>query len=280
MDQRLLYDSVCLKASRLTTIAYSTSFSVGIRCLAAEMRGPIYSIYGFVRLADEIVDTFHEHDQQSLLQRFRQDTLTAIEEKISLNPILHSFQATVNRYHIPLDLIEAFLESMETDLCTAQHDLASLSKYVLGSAEVVGLMCLHIFLENDLKQIEALAPFAMKLGSALQKVNFLRDMNADVNGLGRKYFPEMSSGKLSVADKKKIEEGIQSEFDAAYEGIRQLPRSSRFGVYVAYLYYRVLFRKIRQTPAELVLQRRIRVPNPTKVSLLCYSYIRHQLNLI
>lgn len=275
-----LYDQVSLKASRLTTRSYSTSFSFGIKCLGKEIQDPIYSIYGFVRFADEIVDTFHGFDQHALLKRFKEDTFLAIQQRISLNPVLHSFQQAVHSCSIDTGLIEAFFRSMETDLTATEHDQESLDQYVLGSAESVGLMCLRVFTRTCPDQFVKLKTFAMKLGSAFQKVNFMRDLNADVNGLGRKYFPELQNGRLSLSDKKKIENEIQSEFDQAYEGIRQLPGSSRFGVYVAYLYYLSLFRKIRRMPAEAVFQTRVSVPNPTKISLLCYSYVRHQLNLI
>jgi phytoene synthase len=280
MDQKSIYDNVSLKTSQLTTRSYSTSFSFGIRCLSKEIQHPIYAIYGFVRLADEIVDTFHGLDQASLLARFKEDTFLAISQKISLNPVLHSFQLAVNNYSIEHELVHSFLQSMQTDLTAKEHNQQSLDMYVVGSAEAVGLMCLRVFTKSNPDQFVKLKSSATKLGSAFQKVNFMRDLNADVNGLGRKYFPQLKGGRLSASDKIEIETLIQSEFDGAYEGIRQLPRSSRFGVYVAYLYYLVLFRKIRRLPVEAVMHNRVRVPNPTKFSLLCYSYVRHQLNLI
>ena len=280
VDQRALYDKVAISTSKLTTSAYSTSFSLGIRCLARELRAPIYSIYGFVRFADEIVDTLHDYDQQTLLSRFKADTFTAIREGISINPVLHSFQNAVNRYAISLDLIESFFQSMETDLIQKQHSQETFNRYVLGSAETVGLMCLHVFCANDARAQQDLKPFAMKLGSAFQKVNFLRDLNADVNGLGRRYFPELAEGPLTIEKKKKIESLIHLEFDEALPGIRQLPRSSRLGVYVAYLYFKALLQRIIHTTPEAVLRGRITVPKPRKVSLLVYSYVKHQFNLI
>jgi phytoene/squalene synthetase len=280
VDQRALYDKVALSTSKLTTSAYSTSFSLGIRCLARELRAPIYSIYGFVRFADEIVDTLHDYDQQTLLSRFKADTFTAIREGISINPVLQSFQNAVNRYGISLDLIESFFQSMETDLIQKQHSQETFDRYVLGSAETVGLMCLHVFCANDAGAQQGLKPFAMKLGSAFQKVNFLRDLNADINGLGRRYFPELTEGPLTIEKKKKIESLIHLEFAAALPGIRQLPRSSRLGVYVAYLYFKALLQKIIHTTPEAVLRGRITVPKPRKVSLLVYSYLKHQFNLI
>jgi len=280
MDHRSLYDKLSFKASRLTTEAYSTTFSIGIRCLAKEMRAPIYSIYGFVRFADEIVDTFSGFDQRALLSRFREDTFTAIDEKISLNPVLNSFQKVVNDYHIRHELIDAFFRSMETDLEEKVHTRETLDRYVTGSAESVGVMCLHVFTGNNVDQFEALKPFAMMLGAAFQKVNFLRDLNHDMSSLGRRYFPELSEGGLTSSIKKKIESGIQADFDRAYDGIRRLPGSSRLGVYVAYLYYLALFNKIKGMGHERIFQSRISLPSPTKLSLLLYSYVRYQLNLI
>ena len=279
MDPRTLYDKVALSTSTLTTHAYSTSFTIGIRCLARDLRAPIYSIYGFVRFADEIVDTLHDYDQRGLLARFRRDTYTAIEEKVSINPVLHSFQRVVNEYSISRDLIESFFQSMETDLSQRQHSRESLDRYVMGSAESVGLMCLNIFCANDKAKQEHLKPFAMRLGSAFQKVNFLRDLNADLTGLGRKYFPELSACPLSPEAKWKIEKEIQEEFNEALPGIRQLPRSSRFGVYVAYLYFQALLKRIMHTAPE-VLKGRVKVPQRQKISLLLYSFIKHQFNLI
>lgn len=279
MTAKDLFDRVSIETSRLTTRAYSTSFSIGIRCLGKELRNPVYSIYGFVRFADEIVDSFHNFNKEELLFRFRNDTMTAIEEKISLNPILNSFQATVHRYNIDITLVDTFLASMEMDLTQKSYDQQGFDEYVLGSAEVVGLMCLHVFCP-DKEMFDRLRPFAMKLGSAFQKINFLRDLDADYNGLGRIYFPGLDIERFDEGSKKKIEQSISEDFQMAYEGIRQLPRSSKLGVYVAYVYYLALFKKICNTPSGFVMKERISIPNPRKLSILCSSYIKHRLNLI
>lgn len=275
-----LFDTVSVKCSRLTTRAYSTSFSLGILCLGKSLRDPIYAIYGFVRFADEIVDSFHDYDKEKLLNRFKDETYQSIEEKISLNPILNSFQHTVNQYAIDHDLIECFLKSMEMDLGKKQYDSETFQEYILGSAEVVGLMCLKVFCNGDAAQYEVLKPFAMSLGSAFQKVNFLRDLNADFEGMGRSYFPDIDLKNFDSESKKNIEMSISADFDNALKGIKRLPRSSRFGVYVAYVYYLALFRKIRNTPCHLVMQNRIRIKNRHKATLLAFSYVKHQLNLL
>ena len=275
-----LYDKVAIRCSQLTTRAYSTSFSLGILCLKKELRNPIYSIYGFVRFADEIVDTFHDYNKQDLFIRFKEDTYKAIEDGISLNPILHSFQETVRKYNIDRSSIDLFLRSMEMDLSQKSHDSSSLKEYILGSAEVVGLMCLRVFVKGDDAQFKKLKPMAMSLGSAFQKINFLRDLNADYLHMGRTYFPELDFEKFDEAKKKEIEESIKVDFDEGLKGIKMLPRTSRFGVYVAYVYYRALFNKIINTPCERVLESRIRIRNRHKARLLAYSYVKHQLNLI
>ncbi|MBL7851413.1 MAG: phytoene/squalene synthase family protein [Cyclobacteriaceae bacterium] len=280
MSSISLYDQVCQRASRMTTRAYSTSFSLGIRCLAKEFRTPIYSIYGFVRFADEIVDTFHTHDKVALLQRFTEDTWRAIDEQISLNPILHSFQLTVNRYGIDHDLIRQFLTSMEMDLEQKRYDQAGYEHYILGSAEVVGLMCLRVFCQGNDAEYERLKPDAMKLGSAFQKINFLRDLQADYKTLGRTYFPGLNLDNFDEATKKKIEADIAEDFRQGFRGIRQLPRGARLGVYIAYRYYLALFHRIRQLPSAAVMQSRIRVRNRWKLAILGYSFLKHQLNRI
>jgi len=277
---RELFDKVSLKCSKLTTQAYSTSFSLGIRCLEKELRDPIYSIYGFVRFADEIVDTFHDHNKSALLKQFTEDTYRAIDEKISLNPILHSFQYAANTFKFERELIDQFLKSMEMDLALTSYDQKGIEEYILGSAEVVGLMCLRVFCKGDEQMYQQLKPSAMKLGSAFQKINFLRDLNADFNGMGRSYFPGVDLTHFTEETKKEIEDDIAKDFNAGYEGIRKLPRSARFGVYVAYLYYMALFEKIKNTPCHIVLQSRIRVRNRRKISILAYSYLKHQLNLL
>ncbi len=275
-----IFDKVSIRCSRITTNAYSTSFSLGIRCLEKELRDPIYSIYGFVRFADEIVDTFHDYDKATLLNRFKEDTYTSIEEKISLNPILNSFQATVNHYKIEPELIAQFLKSMELDLKKKDYDANTLKEYILGSAEVVGLMCLRVFCKGENDMYARLKPYAMSLGSAFQKINFLRDLNEDYIGLGRTYFPEIDLSNFDDANKKKIEESIKADFDEGYKGIKQLPRSARFGVYVAYIYYLALFKKIQNTPSERVLRCRISIRKRHKARLLAYSYLKHQLNML
>jgi len=275
-----LYDKVCLKASRTTTRSYSTSFSLGIRSLDKRFQDPIHAIYGFVRFADEIVDTFHQHDKAALLQRFWDDTHRAIAEGISLNPILHSFQAVVNRYGIEAELYDTFLRSMAMDLNESAHDQRSYETYILGSAEVVGLMCLRVFCEGDDALYRQLRPAAMKLGSAFQKVNFLRDLKDDHQNLGRTYFPGIDVARMTPADKQAIEADIQADFDAALVGIRQLPKGARFGVYMAYIYYVNLFRKIKALPCERILQERVRVRNRRKIALLTTSYLRHSLGML
>lgn len=277
---KALYDQVSLQCSRLTTRTYSTSFSLGILCLEKGLRDPIYSIYGFVRFADEIVDSFHHYPQRTLLEKFKRDTYEAIEDKISINPILNAFQFTVHQYGVGRDLIDLFIKSMEMDLEKDRYDEAGLKEYILGSAEAVGLMCLRIFSQGDEALYQRLKSPAMSLGSAFQKVNFLRDLKADMLGLGRVYFPDMDAQVLDSLNKVKIERSIQEDFDAGFSGIKKLPRSARFGVYVAYMYYLALFKKIRDTPPERVLKARIRIPNRHKATLLAYSYVRHQLNMI
>jgi len=274
-----IFDHVSASCSKLTTRRYSTSFSLGIRFLSKKFHDPIYGVYGFVRLADEIVDSFHDYDKVYLMKKFRADTVDALENKISLNPILNSFQQTVHRYGIEWELIDTFLISMETDLKSTVHDKESYDRYILGSAEVVGLMCLRIFTELDTNLYDALKPSAMKLGSAFQKINFLRDLKADYYDLGRTYFPEVDFEKFSSVEKEIIQNDIEAEFNAALEGIKELPVSSRTGVYLAYIYYRKLFSKIKQTPAEKVMTTRIRIPDINKVGLLFQSVIRLKLNL-
>ncbi|MFN6089565.1 MAG: phytoene/squalene synthase family protein [Cyclobacteriaceae bacterium] len=275
-----LFDKVSAQCSRVTTRAYSTSFSLGIKCLEKEFREPIYAIYGFVRFADEIVDTFHDYNKELLLSRFKTETYQAIEEKISLNPILNSFQKTVNFCGIEPALYNQFLKSMEMDLKNTSYDEQGINEYILGSAEVVGLMSLRVFCKNDREMYERLKPSAMKLGSAFQKINFLRDLNADYNQMGRTYFPGVDLSRFDESTKKQIEQDVAADFKEGYEGIKQLPKSARFGVYVAYVYYLALFEKIKNTSSSTVLTKRIRVRNRRKLSILAYSYVKHQLNLI
>jgi len=275
-----IFDDVSYACSKLTTKAYSTSFSLGIRFLGKKLHDPIYGIYGFVRFADEIVDTFHDYDKEELLEEFRHETWLAIERKISINPILNSYQYVVNNYGISTDLIERFFESMEADLRITSHTKASYEQYILGSAEVVGLMCLKVFTENNDELYEELRPAAMKLGSAFQKVNFLRDINADYKVLGRTYFPDVNFERFTAREKEQIQEDIENDFVQALAGIKKLPPNARRGVYLAYYYYRKLFLKIKKTPAENVMHERIRIPDYKKVSLMFQSVLRHQLNML
>lgn len=280
MADKKLYDEISGACSRNITKAYSTSFSLGIMALSAELRPAIYGIYGFVRLADEIVDTFHDYPKATLLQRFREDTYRAIEEKISLNPVLNSFQYVVNRYDIPSSLIEKFLESMETDLKRSSYDEEQFNDYVLGSAEVVGLMCLRVFCDGNEEQYRKLTPAAMSLGAAFQKINFLRDLGTDYYQLGRSYFPGIPVKEMKAGHKKQIEENIKTDFRDGLNGIKMLPESSRFGVYLAYVYFYALFRKISSIQAGKILSRRIRIPDHAKVWLLIRSLFYYHLKLM
>jgi phytoene synthase len=275
-----LFDSLSQEMSKLTTKRYSTSFSLGIRFLHKDFHTPIYSIYGFVRFADEIVDSFHGFNKIELLNDFKKQTFDAINNGISLNPILNSFQMTVNKYKIPHHLIETFLNSMEMDLDKKNYDQSKYEEYILGSAEVVGLMCLKVFLRGDEEKYEALKFEAMKLGSAFQKINFLRDLKADYNELGRTYFPNIDLNEFNENVKKEIEDDIEIDFKHGYEGIKKLPKEARFGVYMAYIYYYKLFQKIKSYKAQVILNERVRIPNKRKYSLFISSYVRHNLNLI
>ena len=275
-----LFDKVSVECSRLTTRAYSTSFSLGIYFLKPRLRNPIYSIYGFVRFADEIVDSFHGYNKQGLLEEFKSDTYDAIEKKISLNPILNAFQKTVHRYKIEKELIDTFLKSMEMDLNRVHYNKEKYQEYILGSAEVVGLMCLHVFTEGNEQLYDELKPYAMKLGAAFQKVNFLRDMKADFSILGRTYFPNINMSQFTHYEKKLIEQEIEDDFAEALKGIKKLPVSSRGGVYLAYVYYRSLFKKIRNIPAQKILTERVRISNGHKFRLMFNSLLRSQMNLL
>jgi len=275
-----LFDQVSLACSALTTKAYSTSFSMGIRMLAPELRAPIQAVYGFVRFADEIVDTFHDYNKEELFQRFVADTHRAIEERISLNPILNSFQWAFHAYNMDIAHVDKFLESMERDLDQTAYDREGYDDYIVGSAEVVGLMCLSVFVDGHQAQYEALLPHARSLGAAFQKINFLRDLQADWEGLGRTYFPGLDLDAFDAEAKRTIEAEIEQDFKHALVGILRLPNSSRLGVYMAYIYYTRLFRKIRRLPHHRVLEERIRIPNRQKVALLMGSYLRHQFNLL
>lgn len=273
------YDINSLNTSMLTTRHYSTSFSMGVRILHRNYRLPVYAIYGFVRVADEIVDTFHEYDKQALLSEFRRDTFNAISQGISTNPILHSFQWAVNTYGIDRALVGAFLDSMEMDLTIKEHTPESFRQYIYGSAEVVGLMCLRVFCHNDPHAYEALKYPARKLGEAFQKINFLRDISSDYQERGRFYFPGSDLENLTDDAKREIEKEIQYDLEEAYRGITNLGRASRLGVLVSYTYYLKLFRKIRRTRAENLFKKRYRIHNGRKLLLLASLWLRYQLKL-
>jgi phytoene synthase len=275
-----LYDNLSATCSKTTTQLYSTSFSLGIYFLKPKFHSPIYGIYGFVRLADEIVDSFHDYNKEFMMNKIRQDTVEAIRDGISINPILNSFQHVVNNYNIEWELIDTFLKSMEMDLAKKEHDPATYSEYILGSAEVVGLMCLRVFTEGDAQLFDDLKPYAMKLGSAFQKVNFLRDLKADYMDLGRTYFPGVNFDHFSYKEKEVIQQEIEDDFEQALIGIKGLPSGSRRGVYLAYYYYKKLFLRIKETPPEKVMNARIRIPDYDKVGLMFRSLVRHQFDLL
>lgn len=277
---KMLFDNLSLQVSKLTTRAYSTSFSLGIYFLNNRLRDAIYSIYGFVRVADEIVDSFEGYDKKYLLSQFRKETDEALKSKISVNPILNSFQQAVHQYQINYDLIDAFLNSMEMDLEKVNYTPEKYQQYILGSAEVVGLMCLHVFTEGDKKTYEELKPYAMKLGAAFQKVNFLRDMKDDYNILGRTYFPDVDMSDFTGSAKKQIEQEIEQDFRMALIGIKKLPASCKGGVYLAYVYYQSLFSKIKKLPPHRVLTERIRINNGKKLSLMVNSMLEFKMNLV
>lgn len=275
-----LYHKTCGECSKLITTKYSTSFSTGIRVFAKPLRAPIYAIYGFVRFADEIVDTFHNYDKKGLLDKFKQDTYDAIKDGISLNPILHTFQKVVNEYQIDHHYIDAFLESMEMDLYFEKYEDSLYKKYIYGSAEVVGLMCLKIFCKDKPQQFEELKASAQSLGSAFQKINFLRDIKSDFDERGRTYFPGIDYRNFTNEEKKEIEADIQKDFQHGYQGILNLPQEARFGVYLAYNYYINLFEKIQKTSAIAVKEKRIRVNDSKKMYLLFSSAFKNSINMI
>ena len=277
---KALFDSVSIRASRMITKAYSTSFSLGILGLDKKYHDPIYAIYGFVRFADEIVDSFEGYPQKELLERFWKDTYLALDEKISLNPVLNSFQQVVNTFEIDRDLIETFLKSMEMDLYKNDYDEEGYKAYILGSAEVVGLMCLKVFVDGSEERYQTLKKPAMQLGSAFQKINFLRDLHADYKKLGRTYFPGVDLNTFNETVKTEIEADIDIDFRAGYEGIKQLPKGARFGVYIAYVYYYSLFKKIKKTHCDIILSQRVRISNKRKYGLFLSSFVRHTINWI
>jgi phytoene/squalene synthetase len=275
-----LFHTISELCSKTTTEKYSTSFSSAIRLLHVDLRQPIHNIYGFVRLADEIVDTFHDFNKEDLLREFKKDTYAAIDRGISLNPILHSFQRTVNQYKIDHGLIEAFFNSMEMDLSKRTYDNFGYEEYIYGSAEVVGLMCLFVFCEGNTDLYHELKAPARSLGAAFQKVNFLRDVKADFEGLDRMYFPDCDFRNFTEAAKARIEKDIEDDFSAAYQGIIRLPLKSRFGVYVAYKYYLSLFKKIKKLEPQRILEERIRIPNYGKAFIVAKAGLRSQLNIL
>ena len=280
MNKKELYDNLSVSCSKSTTTMYSTSFSLGILLFTKELRKHIYSIYGFVRLADEIVDTFEGYDQKYLLRDFWFQTYEAIEKGISLNPILNAFQQTVNEYQIPADLIDAFMRSMEMDLHKSNYTEDEVNEYIYGSAEVVGLMCLKVFTRGNEELYNELNPYAKSLGAAFQKVNFLRDLKDDYNQLGRSYFDGLDIENFSEATRDVVEESIQKDFTHALEGIRKLPSGSKFGVYIAYVYYYSLFRKIKRLHFDVIRSRRVRISNPVKYMLLFKCWFQYKLNLV
>lgn len=275
-----IFDNVSKKASKMVTRHYSTSFSLGIKFLDKDFHESIYGIYGFVRLADEIVDSFHDFDKSVLLEEFKKETYLSIERGISLNLILNSFQKTVNKYKIEKNLIDTFLNSMAMDLEKKNYTEENYKDYILGSAEVVGLMCLRVFVEGNNELYDKLKPFAMSLGSAFQKINFLRDLSDDYIGMGRVYFPNLNVQTMNKETKLAIEKDIEADFNDGLKGLKMLPKKARLGVYIAYIYYRSLFNKIKKLEVEHVLEKRIRIHNTHKITLLASSYLRNSFNLI
>jgi len=276
-----LFDQVSESCSRIVTESYSTSFTLATKMLDSSIRQDIYNIYGFVRFADEIVDSFHNYDKKELLNLFEKDLKKSIEDKISLNPILNSFQKTIHNYQIDYELVNSFLNSMKLDLDKKKYlTKKEFNQYVYGSADVVGLMCLKVFVKGNKNQYDDLRPYAMSLGSAFQKVNFLRDLKADHDGLNRSYFPNLNIDEFDEPSKKIILDEIDKDFKHALKGIFKLPSSARFGVYTAYKYYLKLLNKLRKTHPLKIKSTRIRVPNYQKVNVLARSYVRYRLNIL
>ncbi|MDC1533801.1 phytoene/squalene synthase family protein [Polaribacter sp.] len=277
-----LFDDVSDGCSKLVTQKYSTSFSLAVNMLSPKIRADIYNIYGFVRFADEIVDTFHDYNKADLMAHFEKDYYAAKSQGISLNPILNSFQKTVSRYDIPDEMVQAFLKSMKADLHKTEYTTKEqYDEYIYGSADVVGLMCLKVFVNGDDKMYEDLKDAAMRLGSAFQKVNFLRDLKDDYEVLNRSYFPNIDLGKLDAASKDLIIDEIEADFEYAFSnGILNLPTEAKFGVYMAYRYYRRLLKKLHKIPSEKIMDSRIRISDPMKINLLARSYVKYKLNII
>ena len=276
----LIFHKVSRQCSKIVTEAYSTSFSSAIRLLHKDLQEPVYNIYGFVRFADEIVDTFHDYDKAFLFAEFKKETYRSIDAGISLNPILHSFQETVRKYNIDMSLVDAFFNSMEMDLSRQSYEKEEYNEYIYGSAEVVGLMCLHVFCENNKALFAKLKAPAQSLGAAFQKVNFLRDVSADYTGLSRTYFPGVDFENFTSEMKIQIENEIANDLAEAYKGLIKLPWKARFGVYVAYKYYLTLFMKIKSVEASLILKQRVRIPDYTKLMILVRARLKNQLKLI
>lgn len=278
---KAIFDRVSQECSKLTTVRYSTSFSLATKMLASSIRQDIYNIYGFVRFADEIVDSFHQYDKETLFDRFERDLEHALQEGISLNPILNAFQDTYHRYGIPGHLVASFMKSMRMDLHKKVYRTdEEYREYIYGSADVVGLMCLCVFVKGDADRYGQLKESAMALGSAFQKVNFLRDLKEDHDGLQRTYFPNTNLHELDEASKQQIVAEIEADFKKGYQGILKLPGDSKFGVYMAYRYYSKLLHKLQRTPSLEIRNARIRVPNYQKVGLLARSYVKYRLNLV
>lgn len=278
---KALFDNVSNECSKLVTKSYSTSFSSAVKMLAPSIRQDIYNIYGFVRFADEIVDTFHDYNKEELFNKFENDLSLALKEKISLNPILNAFQYTVHKHKIPFELIQSFMHSMRLDLHKNEYKTKEeYNEYIYGSADVVGLMCLKVFVKGNQDLYDKLKNSAMSLGSAFQKVNFLRDLKADFEGLDRTYFPNTDLQNLNENSKKEIIKEIEADFEKGFEGIKNLPLESKFGVYTAYIYYKKLLVKLKNTPSTEIKNTRIRVPNYQKVSLLANCYVKYRLNLL
>jgi phytoene/squalene synthetase len=276
-----LFDKLSYQCSHKVTSMYSTSFSLAVKMLSPKIQKDIYAIYGFVRFADEIVDTFHDYDKEVLLDEFENDLYKAIDRGISLNPILNAFQEVVNKHHIETDLIDHFMKSMRADLYKTEYQSVKEYKdYIYGSADVVGLMCLKVFVQGDQKRYDELKDPAMKLGSAFQKVNFLRDLKDDTEHLQRSYFPHIQGGIIDGVVKDQIIEEIDQDFQDAYAGILQLPIEAKFGVYTAFIYYRKLLRKLTVTKASEIKEKRIRISNPMKMFLLTKSFVNYKLNLL
>ncbi len=277
---KILFDNLSVEISKMTTRTYSTSFSMGIYFIDAQLRDAIYSIYGFVRLADEIVDSFEGFEQRHLLSKLKAETYESIDSRISINPILNSFQHAVNKYQIDRGLIELFLRSMEMDLEKVSYNVENYNQYILGSAEVVGLMCLHVFTGEDKSKFNELKPYAMKLGAAFQKVNFLRDLKDDYQILGRSYFPDVNIQEFNRLSKEQIESEIEEDFEMALKGVKMLPASSKRGVYLAYIYYRTLFNKIKSLPAHKVMTERVRINNGRKLGLMINCLVQNKLRWV